>query len=517
MTDADATVRHMSQCSHLSNGYYWCPHCRGPERFVEYDQGRENVPKSRLHKIDKALAIKFFKWLIPRRSFKKTGNRSDASETASSGTFISELPSPQRANSQSLQEMFGSTPSELAGRGSDTIYSKDHGTQMFVSPNGIFDDPVSTKLEFPCGDPVYNTTELGVRTSKLRTSFNFASAQHANSSTNSSSLQAGSSHGRACPDATIDGKTFIGDSALVVDRLACSSSYDYCEENAETCASTPALQHDFPGLQTTPPSTPSSSLIFPLSNVPSLGSPASTLTSPMSNDGPRTSWRGVSNTISTAAQIKDSNDALRPRSSTFAPAELEGTHSQVPLAIVNIAPASDPSWCFGYSGSEHRHIPLSPGAEADSSYVPYLSGPPAGTRVQVQELLGVISIINKEWVEGLRPGYEVHRRCSSLSVPRLFAKGINTLKTWFRGGKLKMTFEEVFSSMHIALAAAYYLHHEDESYCWDSFFKDALLFQHALVDEEKKLLVMAINGGRWLPGQQSTYISVLVSDDRWQK
>ena len=421
MKDADGTLRHISKCSHLSNGYYWCPHCRGPERFVEHDQGRENVPKTRLHKIDKTLAIKFFKWLIPRRSFKKTGNRSDASETASSDVSSSELLSPQRANRLSLQEMFGSTPSDLAGRGSDTIYSRDHGTQMFVLPNGIFDDPVSTDIEFPYGDPVYYTTEL-----RDRTSFNFASAQHANSSTNSSGLQAGSSHGRACPDATIHGKKFIRDSRLVVDRLACSSSYDCYKENADTCASTPS------GLQTTPPSTPSSSLIFPLSSVPSSGSPASTLTSPMSNDCPGTSWARVVPKISTAAHIKDSNYALRPRSSTFAPAELEETHSQGPLAKANTAPASDLSRCFGYSGSERRHIPFqfqSPGAEADSRYLPYLSGPPAETRIQVQELLDLIPIINKEWVEGLCLGYEVHRRCSSLSARLLFAKGINTL-TW---------------------------------------------------------------------------------------
>lgn len=486
MKDADATVRHISKCSHLSNGYYWCPHCRGPERFVEYDQGRENVPKTRLHKIDKTLAIKFFKWLIPRRSFKRTGNRSDASETANSDVSSPELLSPQRADGLSLQEMFGSTPSDLAGRGSDTIYSRDHGTQLFVSPNGIFDDPASTDIEFPCGDPVYYTTEL-----RDRTSFIFASAQHANSSTNSSGLQAGSSHGRACPDATIHGKKFIRDSRLVVDRSACSSSYDCCEKNADTCASTPT------GLQITPPSTPSSSLIFPLSSVPSSGSPTSTLTSQMSNDGPGTSWARVVPKISTAAHIKDSNYALRPRSSTFAPAELEETHSQDPLAEANTAPASDLIR-----------------AEAYSSHVPDLSGPPAETQFQAQELLDLISIINKEWVEGLCPGYEVHRRCSSLSARLLLAKGINTLKTWFGGRELKMTFEEVISSMHIALAAAYYLHHDDESYCWDAFFQDALLFQHALVDEEKRLFVIAIDRWRWLPGQQSTYILVLVSDNR---
>ena len=516
MKDADATVRHIPECSYLSDGFYWCPHCRGPERFVEYDQGRENVPRTRRQKIDTTLAIKFFKWLIPRHSFKKTGNRSDASEIASSDVSRAELPTPQRTNGQSLHEMFGSTPSDLADRGSDTIYSRDHGTQMFVSPNGISDNPVSTDIEFPGSDPVYSMPEL-----EDCTSFNLASAQHANSSTNSSGLQARSSHGRAFPDATIHGKKFISDTRLMVDRLACSSSYNRCEENVDTCASTPCLQHDFSGLQTPSPSTPSWSPIFSLSSVASLGSPASTLTSPMSNDGPGTSWaRGVPK-ISTAAHIKDSNNALRPRSSTFAPAELEETHSQGSLARANTAPVSDPSSCFGYSGSERRPIPFqfqSPGAEADSSCVPYLSGPPAETRIQVQELLDLISIISKDWVEGLLPGSEVHRRCSSLSASRLFAKGINTLKAWFAGSKLEMTFEEVFSSMHIVLATAYYLHREDESYCWDAFFKDALLFQHALVDEEeKKLFVMAIDRGRWLPDQQSTYISVLASDDCWEK
>ena len=516
MKDADATVRHVSECSYRSDGEYWCPHCRRPERFVENDQGRENVPKTRLRKIDKSSAIKFFKSLFPTRAFKKTENRSDASETATSDVSSLELLSPQRANRQSLQEMFGSTPSDLVGRGSDTIYSKDHKAQMFVSPNGIFDDPVSTRGEFPCGDPVYYTTELGDRTS-----VNFASAQHATWSTTSSDLQAGSSHGRACPDTTIHSKKSIRDSRLVVNRLACSSSYDCCEEDADTCAGTPSLQHDVPVPQTTPPSTTSSSLISPLSSVPSSGSPASTLTSPMSNDGPGTSWAQVVPQSNTAAHIKDSNYALRPRSSTFVPADLEGTHSQGPRARANTVPTSDPSRCFGHSGSERRRLPFqvqNPSADADFSDGPYFSGPPAETRIQVQELLDLISIINKEWVEDLCRDYEVHRRCSSLSARSLLAKGINTLKTWFCGRKLGMTFEEVFSSMHIALAAAYYLHREEKSYWWDAFFQDALLFQHALIDEEeKKLFVMAIDRGRWLPDQRSTYISVLVCNDRWQK
>ena len=513
MKDADATVRHVSGCPRLSDGYYWCPQCRSPECFVESDQARENVPKTRLHKMDKTLAIRFFKWLIPRRSFKKIENRSDASDTASGEVSRSELPSLQRGNRQSLQEMFGSNPSDMADGGSDNIYSKDHDAQEFVSPIGFFNAPVSTDIEFPCGDPVYHMTEL-----RDRTSSNFA-AQHATSSTNSHGPQADSSHGGACLDAKIHSKNF-NDSRSVDDRLAYSSFYDHCEENAVTCASTPSLQLDFPVPQTTPPSTPSSSLVSPLSSALSSGSLASTLTSPMSNVDPRASWARVVPNASTAAHIEDSNHAWRPRSPTFAPVGLEETHSQGPLAGPrgNAAPASNPTRYCGYSSSERRQIPFqfqSPGPEANSNHVPYLGGPPAETRIQVEELLDLVSIINKEWVEGLRPGHDLHRRCSSLSARPLFAKGINALETWFRGRKLEMTFEEVFSFMHIALAAAYFLHHEDESYDWDAFFQDALQFQHALVDEEEKFLfVTAIDRWRWLPGQQSTYVSVLVSDDR---
>ena len=99
---------------------------------------------------------------------------------------------------------------------------------------------------------------------------------------------------------------------------------------------------------------------------------------------------------------------------------------------------------------------------------------------------------------------ELRIRCESLSARTLFAKGINTLKTWLCG-KIESTFEEVFSFMHIAFAAAFILHHEDESYCWEAFFEDALQLLHALVDKEGKLLFLtAMDCWWWLRDQQGT-------------
>ncbi len=71
--DVDATIRHVFECPRLSNGWYWCPYCKRPERFLECDKGCGIVAKPRPQKKEAKLAVTFFKWLGCRRSPRKTG------------------------------------------------------------------------------------------------------------------------------------------------------------------------------------------------------------------------------------------------------------------------------------------------------------------------------------------------------------------------------------------------------------------------------------------------------------
>lgn len=70
--DVDATVCHVFECPRLVNGWYWCPYCKCPERFLECDKGCDIVPKPRPQKRETKLAVTFFKWLGRRHSLKKT-------------------------------------------------------------------------------------------------------------------------------------------------------------------------------------------------------------------------------------------------------------------------------------------------------------------------------------------------------------------------------------------------------------------------------------------------------------
>lgn len=70
--DADATVSHVFGCPRLSNGWYWCPYCKRPERFLECDKGCDIVLKPRLQKREANLSVTFFAWLSHRRSLKKS-------------------------------------------------------------------------------------------------------------------------------------------------------------------------------------------------------------------------------------------------------------------------------------------------------------------------------------------------------------------------------------------------------------------------------------------------------------
>lgn len=71
----ELAARHVFDCPRLSTAWYWCPHHKRPERFLECNKLCETVPKFRFRNRDYKLhlADKFINWIRRRRSEKRPG------------------------------------------------------------------------------------------------------------------------------------------------------------------------------------------------------------------------------------------------------------------------------------------------------------------------------------------------------------------------------------------------------------------------------------------------------------
>lgn len=466
------------------------------------------IPSSSLaHNLKTSADAAYAGWVHEKANY--PGNLSGAAEIAGGDVSEPELPSPQRINVRSLHEMFGSSQFDTAEAGSDCIDFKKLDPEAFVTPPLIdfFGASVPTDLELPTVDPVYRTTEL-----RDRASLNIADAFTTTlPTTTSQGLQADNTCGNPPPGADTLGKSFSKSSNLFAKQWAHYPFQNSHEELVGNDTRMPSLGFDFPVPQTFSPSTPSPSLISKLSSPVSLSSGASPLTSPISSISfPTLRTQQVSD-VSTATDVEDGINAWRPQRLTLPPPRPKERQSQDGLTEpgANTTSASNSDSYQWNSGGECRQVALeiqNLGAEAGHYHGPHSDAHSPQTRIQVEELQGLVRVVNNEWMQRLVPSRELRVRYSSLSARTLFIKGIDTLKTWLCG-KLERTFEEVISFMHVAFAAAFILHHDDKSYSWDAFFQEALQLQHALVDRKEKLLFLtAMDRWRWLSVEQSTYI-----------
>lgn len=103
----------------------------------------------------------------------------------------------------------------------------------------------------------------------------------------------------------------------------------------------------------------------------------------------------------------------------------------------------------------------------------------------VEELREYVFIVNHEWLQRLAPYEDLSVLCSSSSIRDLCNLGINALIECFNG-IIVTNFVNVFALIHVALASAYVVHKDDDSYCWDDYWQDMLIWQYAIVDESEK-------------------------------
>ena len=107
---------------------------------------------------------------------------------------------------------------------------------------------------------------------------------------------------------------------------------------------------------------------------------------------------------------------------------------------------------------------------------------PTGT--QIEQLRDLIEIVNREWLERMIEDRGVWLQCSELSVHDLFEGGINTLQHILKDD-LSLAFKDVFALIHVALAAAYILHRDDdEPYYWTAFLQDAFHWRLTLSSKD---------------------------------
>ena len=120
------------------------------------------------------------------------------------------------------------------------------------------------------------------------------------------------------------------------------------------------------------------------------------------------------------------------------------------------------------------------------------------TRTQVQELRDLVKVVNNEWMQRLTFAPDLHRRCATISPRKLFAEGLQSLKQCLCDN-VPRDFVEVFALMHVAFAAAYILHRDDGSYCWSTFFQDALDWKLSLSGQDDQAAFLVVMDLWWQP------------------
>ena len=115
------------------------------------------------------------------------------------------------------------------------------------------------------------------------------------------------------------------------------------------------------------------------------------------------------------------------------------------------------------------------------------------TKSRIEDLRETVGILNKEWLRRCQSISDLSLRASILSPQLLLDKGARTLQLIYKG-VLPGTFDAVFALAHFACAAAYLIHGDNSSYCWNEFFQHVLNLQNLLDHaSDARLFVQLVN------------------------
>lgn len=118
--------------------------------------------------------------------------------------------------------------------------------------------------------------------------------------------------------------------------------------------------------------------------------------------------------------------------------------------------------------------------------------------LQVEKLQELFHTVNSEWMQRIEPLPELWLRCKTLSVSGLFEKAVQTLKSVIHGRTFH-TLEDSLAIVHLAFAAAFFLHRQHDYYPWDAFCDDTFLWQHAISSNEDRVHFLNAMTCWWSP------------------
>ena len=143
---------------------------------------------------------------------------------------------------------------------------------------------------------------------------------------------------------------------------------------------------------------------------------------------------------------------------------------------------------YGNSTPQLREPSLTSGNDEDPRDAVVLS-----TQSHIEEFLETGGIVNKELLRRCQSAPDLLLRASMLSPRTLLDKGAQTLQRVYRGD-LPDTFDEMFALAHFACAAAYIVHGDNSSHCWNNFFQHVINLQDLIGSEsDARLFVQLFN------------------------
>ena len=213
----------------------------------------------------------------------------------------------------------------------------------------------------------------------------------------------------------------------------------------------------------------------------------------------------------------DNKGEANPRPRRLRPAPGNLTSSQVPPQCRSREGRMSSSEILGSVSdvaSAHQRRPDLPNALASSPHtndMPHcfdhrslLVTHSTSKQRQVEELLKLIHVVNDDWMQSLELAPELRLRCNGQPPQALFEKAFLTLRECFCA-RFAPNFEDVFAFIRVAFAIRFLLYCQRDSYDLDTFYEDALQWQHALSDqEEKRLFLKAMDCWCYLPERRSS-------------
>ena len=180
--------------------------------------------------------------------------------------------------------------------------------------------------------------------------------------------------------------------------------------------------------------------------------------------------------VSPVSDVKTSGDMLVSPASTVA-----GTfnyESVVPIASPRLRNVAPPFKAASLS------------SEYDSSIRDHATPSPQS---QIEHLRDMVHILNEEWLRRCQSTPELLLRASVLSPQSLLDKGAQTLRLILQG-ILPDSFDAIFALAHFACVAAYSIHGDNSSHCWNEFFQHILNLHNFIGNErDAQLFIQVVN------------------------